>query len=387
MISVTVAAQGKSKRLVGGHLKAYGSGRLSILDLNGPTYTGKHKNREVNIWARAFSKFFDVLYSVLLSCFPFVFNFLNSPASAEADQEESYGLLKKRNKRSTSLVKYSAMQKLDDASLGLIFSYLHPQEIARCESVCRKWRRAVDTSIEDLPKIQKDQIRLLFDEGEVVIYPVDEKRCPTRYPMPSLQVLARKLRHLSCLSLFVRGLIPVESTPVLKALCELSLSPQQIYFIWCKLSPDSATHLADFLHRNVVSLTDLGVEECTPGCIFTDALLQPLLPSLVSLRLWNDGKGALFAISDTTVLGLADAIREGASLETVDLACSSSVTPSGVVALIEAWILAASSDLSLSLSHCPLVTPDSLLTLLATKSIFFKNGKLLRRGRSLSLFL
>lgn len=29
-----------------------------------------------------------------------------------------------------------------------------------------------------------------------------------------------------------------------QALCELSLSPQQIYFIWCKLSPTSAPHVS-----------------------------------------------------------------------------------------------------------------------------------------------
>lgn len=34
--------------------------------------------------------------------------------------------------------------------------------------------------------------------------------------LPSFKILARKLRHLSSLSLFVRGLIPIESTPVLK---------------------------------------------------------------------------------------------------------------------------------------------------------------------------
>ncbi|GMT06745.1 hypothetical protein PENTCL1PPCAC_28919 [Pristionchus entomophagus] len=384
MISVTVAAQGKIKRLVGGHLKAYGSGRLSILDLD-QSDQSKPRRNEINIWARVLTKLFDVVYSVLVSCFPFVFNFLNSP-SPENDQEGSVGFLKKRNKRSTSVVRYSAIQKLDERSLGLIFSYLDARGIVRCELVSRKWRRAIEKTINDLPKIQSDQIRLLFDEGEVVIYPVDEKRCPCRYPMPSLQVLSRKLRHLSCLSLFVRGLIPVESTPVLKALCELCLSPQQIYLIWCKLSPASATHLAEFLHRNVTSLSDLGLEECTPGVIITDALLQPLLPSLVSLRVWNDGKSGNFAISDTTVLGLADAIRIGGGLETVDLACST-LSPTGVVGLIEAWISAGSADLSLSISHCHFVTPDSLLTLLESRNIYFKNGKLIRRGHCLSLFL
>lgn len=79
-------------------------------------------------------------------------------------------------------------------------------------------------------------------------------------------------------------------------------------------------------------------------------------------------------------------ILDGGALETVDLSCSS-ISPSGIAALIEAWIAAASSDLSLSLSHCPLVTPDSLLALLSTKNIYFKNGKLVRRGHCLSLFL
>lgn len=64
--------------------------------------------------------------------------------------------------------------------------------------------------------------------------------------------------------------------------------------------------MTEFLHGNVGTLTDLGLEECNPPCIFTDSLLQPILSSLVSLRVWNDGKSGNFSISDTTVLGLAE---------------------------------------------------------------------------------
>ncbi|GMT35580.1 hypothetical protein PFISCL1PPCAC_26877 [Pristionchus fissidentatus] len=385
MISVTVAAQGKKQRVVGGHLKAYGSGRLSIFDLD-KAAEGKAKGREINIWGRAFTKLVDVVYSFLVLCFPFVFNYLNSPSEIN-DDEGNLGLIKKRNKREMSVVKYSAIQVVDESTLSHIFSYLNPIDIVECELVCKKWRRVVDENIEDLPKIQKDQIRILFDEGEVVVYPVDEKKCPRRYPMPSLQILARKLRHLRSLSLFVRGLIPVESTPVLKALCDLSLAPQQIYLIWCKFSSASAPHLAEFLHRNVSSLTDLGLEECNPPSLVTDSLLLPLLSSLTSLRVWNDGKSGSFALSDATVLALADSIRAGdGGLETVDLACCA-ISSTGVVALIECWVEGGTSDLSLSLTHCPLLTLDSLLSILESKEIYFKNGKIARRGHCLSLFV
>ncbi|KAF8354494.1 hypothetical protein PRIPAC_96117 [Pristionchus pacificus] len=191
MISVTVAAQGKKQRLVGGHLKAYGSGRLSIFDLDKTLETGKPR-AQINIWARAFTKLFDVFYAVLISCFPFVFTFFNAP-SPDNDKEGTAGLFKKMNKISTSVVKYSAIQKLDEKMLGRIFTYLDPMDIVCCEVVCRKWRRVVGSVIKDLPKIQKDQIRFLFDEGELVVYPVDEKRCPSRYPMPSLQHTRQEL--------------------------------------------------------------------------------------------------------------------------------------------------------------------------------------------------
>ncbi|VDM59576.1 unnamed protein product [Angiostrongylus costaricensis] len=111
-----------------------------------------------------------------------------------------------------------------------IFGILDCKSLLNCELTCKRWSSAILENLQHLPKLQTDQIRILFDEAEIFIFPVDEKKCPG---------LKRRLRHLTTQSLFIRGLIPIESVPVLRSLLSLTLRPQQIYFIWCKFSPDS----------------------------------------------------------------------------------------------------------------------------------------------------
>jgi hypothetical protein len=60
--------------------------------------------------------------------------------------------------------------------------------ILKLEITCSRLRRLIREHNDELPKIQKDQIKLYFDEGEVIVFPIDERRVPARYPMPSIEV-------------------------------------------------------------------------------------------------------------------------------------------------------------------------------------------------------
>ncbi|RCN32830.1 hypothetical protein ANCCAN_21353 [Ancylostoma caninum] len=229
------------------------------------------------------------------------------------------------------------------------------------------------------------QIRILFDEAEVLIYPIDEKRCPVRYAMPCLQGLERRLRHLTTQSLFIRGLIPVESAPVLRSLISLSLRPQQIYFIWSKFSPSSVPMLEKLLCANRDTVVDIGLEECSPPHLFTDRLLDALLPGLTCVRLWNNGKSGNYGISDRCINKLARAITDGYAVETIDLA-SCSLTESSLSALVVAWNQHARSDLCVSLNYCPLLDKRSLYESLAVQKVYLNDGKLRSNGFCLTLF-
>jgi len=161
-----------------------------------------------------------------------------------------------------------------------------------------------------------------------------------RFPMPAVQHLENTLRHVSAQSLFVRGLIPIETGPVLKRLIRLDMHLSQIYFLWCDFDPYAADLLMNFFKSNLHSLTDLGFEVCTPPVIISDQLIHANLPHLSSIRVWQEngcGDGTHYAISDQSLLDLADLIQTGSfRLETIDLS-NAKVTVTGVVRLIEAW--------------------------------------------------
>ncbi|CAB3400934.1 unnamed protein product [Caenorhabditis bovis] len=278
------------------------------------------------------------------------------------------------------------LRQLDDETLFRIFEHLDPISVIACEMVCQRWNAIINDNVHYLPKMRTDQIRVLFDEGEVVVYPLDEKKCPTRYPMPSLQILGIRLRHLTTQSLFVRGLIPVESIPVLNLLKSLCLLPQQIYFIWSKFCPDSIILLEEFVHQNSDTVCDFGLEECSPAHLLTDKLLAPIAHNLTSLRLWNNGKGSHYAITDETLLVMADSIASGIPVETIDLA-TCIISSEIACNVVEAWISKPTSDLIFSLNNCGPVERSSLLEQLAEMNIFTDAENRIRCGGfTLTLF-
>ncbi|XGW32861.1 hypothetical protein V3C99_017404 [Haemonchus contortus] len=380
MISVTVAAHGRSRRCVGAHLRAYGSGRLSIGDLDRHTIQKKATQiRAQTYWRKIWENFCGLLVAILQFCFPALFRFLYTPCTPTFKQNKFPTDLK------STYIPYSPIHQFPNALLTRIFGFLDCKSLLSCEMTCKRWRTIIERNLDNLQKIPTDQIRILFDEAEVFIYPVDARKCPVRYDMPSLQALERRLRHLTTQSLFIRGLIPVESSPVLRSLLSLALRPQQIYFIWSKFSPASISMLENFFRANRDSVVDIGLEECSPPNLFTDKLLETLLPGLTCVRLWNNGKAGNYAVSDVTIYKLADAITDGYPVETVDLA-SCGLTEASLTALILAWTKQPQSDLCISLNYCPFLNKISLLESLASHSIFLVEGKLRRNGHSLTLF-
>uniref|UniRef100_A0A0K0D1C4 F-box domain-containing protein n=1 Tax=Angiostrongylus cantonensis TaxID=6313 RepID=A0A0K0D1C4_ANGCA len=124
----------------------------------------------------------------------------------------------------------SEFQQCPISVLVRIFGILDCKSLLNCELTCKRWSSVFRENLQQLPKLQTNQIRILFDEAGIFIFPVDEKKCPARYDMPSLPDLERRLRHLTTQSLFIRGLIPTESVPVLRFLLSVTLRP--------KFSPD-----------------------------------------------------------------------------------------------------------------------------------------------------
>ncbi|VDL72485.1 unnamed protein product [Nippostrongylus brasiliensis] len=178
MISVTVAAHGKSRRCVGAHLRAYGSGRLSICDLDRKTIEKKATYiRPQKLW----EKFRGLLVAILQFCFPALFRFLYAPCNPNV-QKFSTDL-------KSTCIPYSPIHNFPDSVIARIFGYLDCKSLLNCELACRRWRTIIEDNLDILPKLSTDQIRILFDEAEVFLYPLDARKCPVRYDMPSLQVL------------------------------------------------------------------------------------------------------------------------------------------------------------------------------------------------------
>uniref|UniRef100_A0A8R1E3H6 F-box domain-containing protein n=1 Tax=Caenorhabditis japonica TaxID=281687 RepID=A0A8R1E3H6_CAEJA len=222
MISVTVAAQEKSKRLFGGKLKAYDSGRLSLENLKKLSTTNNSSFSCASKFNQVLSKLCKVLTSVLYYIFPHILAFTAS--------ENLEICIKPSRQR-------SILHEFEKNTLLVIFNNLDSKEKLKCKLVCKKWNNIISTNY--LIKIKTDQIRILFDEGKVLIYPIDERKSPVRHSLPPLEILAKNLSHLTTQSLFVRGLIPAESVPVLNLFLSVQLQPQQLYFIWSKFAPES----------------------------------------------------------------------------------------------------------------------------------------------------
>ncbi|CCD70866.1 F-box domain-containing protein [Caenorhabditis elegans] len=364
MISVTVAAQGKPKRLFGGNFRAYGSGRLSICELEkDPNALKSDEKKFSSSTVKVFlfvNKLFELLTTILHYCMPYLFTQKQQWYRPAVQKEE--------------IIVEPIAQDFESHILADVFKYLDIDDLLNCKLVCWKWNATIGENASELARTRTDQIRILFDEGEVVVYPIDEKRCPVRHPLPPLQVLRNRLRHLTTQSLFVRGLIPVESGPVLRLLLSLTLQPQQMYFIWSKFSADSIFLFEELVKQNSDTVTDFGLEECSPSHLLTDRLLSPILKNLTSLRLWNNGKGSHYGVTDDTLIRINDAILNGSPVETIDLG-TCFLSSEAVSQIVQSWEQTSTSDLTIMLSHCYPVNKPDVIRLLQDRNITLKKNQ------------
>ncbi|CAP27997.2 Protein CBG08101 [Caenorhabditis briggsae] len=276
MISVTVAAQGKPKRLFGNNFRAYGSGRLSICELEKDP--SSLKANESNLSTTRFklylfvNKFFELLATIIHYCLPYFFN-----------QKKTWY---HQNKKEMVAVMQPVVQDFACPILLNVFRHLEVEDLLTCKL-----------------------IRVLFDEGE----------------------------------------------------------------------------FEDLVKQNAETVTDFGLEECSPSHLLTDRLLFPISKRITSLRLWNNGKGSHYGVTDETLIRINEAILQGSPVETIDLG-TCFVSSEVVSSLVKSWEQNSRSDLTIMLSHCyPVNKPDVIRQLQESNIILKKNRQLHSKNHMLTL--
>lgn len=181
--------------------------------------------------------------------------------------------------------------------------------------------------------------------------------------MPSMQQLAIQLRFIDrCVnnkcslysfvfsySVFIRGLIPLETRSLLRALTHRdALRPTQVYMLWCVFADDSAQQLASFMLAHSRTIVDFGIEECYPMAFINDQLIANA-SSLTSLRVWADGRRGRYPIRTPIIALNVD------TFDTIDLS-GCDVHVDSIVALIDAWWQQPNRDVTISVADCPNVT-------------------------------
>lgn len=207
--------------------------------------------------------------------------------------------------------------------------------------------------------------------------------------------MEKRLRHFNTDSLLVRGLIPVEAIPVLKTLILMQLTPKQIYFIWCRFHADSIPLVralmfaensnlysaSSFAHhrgwrshwyrsRGLLSHASLH-RRADPRCCsgWVSKLIQlhnsycrpeqsPCLErwsQWISCRRWQDYLSPL-QVSPKNSLKQSkfSSLKHGKAVESIDLS-SCNISMAALRSLIEAWVLNANGDISLSVSNSTLL--------------------------------
>ncbi|VDK49296.1 unnamed protein product [Anisakis simplex] len=395
MISVTAAANGAYRpyRPMGLHWKGVGSGRVSM-ETEISSYSKAQKDTKKscsiskqkhllsilwNLWRRLFGH----LLTLFLTAIDYCFRRFKVDNGTRSCSSRIYAPLYVMHAK--ELPKKSLIETFDDEILLKIFTWLDACSVVNLERCSSKLKRFVAANVQKLPKYHVDQVKLHFDEGELMIYPTDEKLAPSRFVMPTIQMLALKLKHFSTSSLFIRGLIPIEAIPVLQKLLTLSLQPTQIYFLWCEFSVASRQLLKEYIAANVNYLCDVGFEECQPISIFDDDLIESVVPNLTALRIWNDGRSGRYHISDKTLLCIAGADK--LVLETLDVA-TSQVTISGIGAVVERWSQNPQQDVGIVVHGCKRFSRNDLFEYCRSKGLNMSNQGLLTINHfTLSVFI
>ncbi|KAI6177184.1 hypothetical protein M3Y97_00879500 [Aphelenchoides bicaudatus] len=392
MISITAAAHSsrRTSRPIGTHFKTFGSGRVALgsIEEDSDTFEPNRYFTHKLLISESESKFIISIRKFFGKFLHLFLRFINAFCPLLSLLINVRGWTKPviTQKKTKRIAYKSTVDRLEDKALLNIFRFCDAKTIIKLEASCSRFKLLIGKHCNELPKIQKDQIKLHFDEGEVIIFPIDERKVPARHAMPSIEHLGKYLRHISCLSLFIRGLIPVETIPVLKRLSRYRLSASQIYFLWCEFDMYASEQLKELFLSNLQTLSDIGFEVCSPTDMVSDDLIECNLPKLVSLRVWHESITNIYAISDQTLFKLADLFKtkRGCPLETLDIA-GGIFTVSGVCALIEAWYSQEKpkNDIYISL-HRSNFTQNDVFQQAYNIPLNFKRG-LEKGGRRLTL--
>jgi hypothetical protein len=226
------------------------------------------------------------------------------------------------------------------------------------------------------------QLKFHFEDGEVLLYS-DDNLCEEvrRHVMPSSRQLPALLRHLTIRSLFIRGLIPVETRPILHQLVDptLRIDPSELYFLWCNFGSNITNRAAliGLCHRYAATIKRLAFEECCPPVAISD---QTIIAAgeLDSLSVSCVGR----PISDAALTVIA---AQRNVFTTVDLA-HAQITSEGVLALVKAWVTYPTSNARINLYACKLVKLTTLLAACQTENIVMNcNRQIQINGYTLSL--
>uniref|UniRef100_A0A914XQ59 F-box domain-containing protein n=1 Tax=Plectus sambesii TaxID=2011161 RepID=A0A914XQ59_9BILA len=261
------------------------------------------------------------------------------------------------------------LQHLPDKTLLHVLRFLRVRDIMNCQRTCKRIDRLIIRGSAQLPKITIEQLKLHFEDGEVLLYS-DDNLCEEvrRYPMPSCRQLPALLRHLTIRSLFIRGLIPEETRPVLHRLVHPSLriDPSEAYFLWCNFGSDINDRgaLIELCHRYFATIRHLAFEECGPPVAISDQTVIAAC-ELNSLSVSSDGRHGVFPITDEALETIA---AQHTIFSSIDLSYTQ-VTSEGVLALIKAWTRNPVTNSTINLIACKFIKLHALFAACAAAGI------------------
>uniref|UniRef100_A0A914WP80 F-box domain-containing protein n=1 Tax=Plectus sambesii TaxID=2011161 RepID=A0A914WP80_9BILA len=381
MISVTAAVRGirgKGCKPSGAHFKAFGSGRRPLINEDVIAFKSRIRKRPVGVELYDIHKRTGLNYLLYL-LWTSLLNFLLTLLSWTCPFAFHHFVVKNADLEASRLLANAApivmelqlemltgFQKLTDLQLKAIFKLLDVSSLINSQLVCERWNRVILANIEEMPKQFAEQIKLHFDEGEVIVSPANVHSQPKRMLMPPVNQLAMHLRHMTTSSLFIRGLIEIETRPVLSALSKscISLRPSEVYFLWCNFATDGRRDLMSFLRCHRKTISDLGFEECYPSDVICDKMINSV-GELSSLRIWSDGRRGRYEVTDSTLIAIANQLNP---FHTIDLS-NASVGVAGLVALIKAWSAAPNRDATICIGNCPAVAKNKVLIECANANI------------------
>uniref|UniRef100_A0A0N5A3C1 F-box domain-containing protein n=1 Tax=Parastrongyloides trichosuri TaxID=131310 RepID=A0A0N5A3C1_PARTI len=384
MISVTVAAHGlRNRRTIGTHFKAYDSGRLLVEESDSDldeiikeNDNSLHCKKKKGYIGNLLTFIYHFLYKVC-GYFMSVVN-IYIPIS-KLFKSVNY---EKMPKCDTKYMLKNNLSPMEDVYiLRNIFSYLDANQLLKAGKVCKFWRNVVKTYAEEFDHFNFDQIRINLDEGQIIFFFLDEQRDPKKITIQSLRDLENNMKHIRVDSLFVRGMIVSESKVVMRRLNCLSLSPSQIYFLYCEFCPDSVIELRRFFIDNHKYVNDIGFEECGPNELLDDDLLIPSASIITNLRIVNTSSHVQLSITDKFLFEFKETVNRMKyfPLESI-MINHSRFTLHSFIDLLEAWKNYGSKDLTITLQNATFTMNDLIAQCQGNRNIKINNKSYIQKN-------